>query len=94
MQTVSATVACYQNNSGYSYYRLLGFKPTCRKYCSFRVDGWECVDAETVRLRISGPVSAAEAAAVQPAAGQAETSADNTFLVLFLTYKKFFLGSS
>lgn len=27
---VLATVANYQNNSGYSYYRLLGFKPICR----------------------------------------------------------------
>lgn len=35
--TILTTVANYQNNSGYSYYRLLGFKPVCRRYSGWKV---------------------------------------------------------
>jgi hypothetical protein len=69
-QVIHATVASYQNSSGYSYHRLLGFKPTCRKYESYRVDGWESLGPDKVRLKISGPMRPEEAVEGAQSAGR------------------------
>jgi len=73
-------VANYFNNCGYSYYRLLGFKTTARKYAGWNIIGWEKVDDQTVLLKISSPApSGTQAAAAQYAsrARSAATAAGN-----------------
>ncbi|GAX74052.1 hypothetical protein CEUSTIGMA_g1502.t1 [Chlamydomonas eustigma] len=69
-EMATACVASYQNNSGYSYFRLLAFKATCRKYRGWRVDSWEVVDEETVKMRISGPFASEEEATLNDAEGE------------------------